>query len=124
MGNRIIPFKSKGPKPVDPSDGEVSDHGSIGSLQYEIYKRGCIHIFNRDRSMIFKKDCDVFEVLLKKMDFNNMSIGTVSTIPGSGDNDDLKIEVTDSDILLNLEKRTNPTLSKLFALLTKGKKKK
>lgn len=36
---KTIPFKSSGPK-KDSKDGVCVDHGEIGKLKYEVYKRG------------------------------------------------------------------------------------
>lgn len=117
----LIPFRSKGGVET-PIDGKIIDHGTIGGLHYEVYQRGVVHIFNDDKSMLFKKDCDLFEDQISKLDLSSMRIGDRKVIPGSGDNDNLVFSCGDGDIELKLEKRTYPLVEKLRNILGKGKK--
>ena len=118
---KLLKFKSNGKKALN-TDGEVVDHGTIGNLQYEVYKRGVIHIFKND--LKFKKDCDSFEIELEALDFDSMKCGSKFIIKGSGDNDHLIFEYADNEIILGLEKRGQNIINKLKSIVSKGKVKK
>lgn len=112
-----LPLNSQGSKKT--SDGDVLDHGTIGELKYEIYKRGVIHIFN-DKCR-FKKDINLFEDEINKIDFDNMSDDIV--ISGSGENDHLIFSKTDGELTIGLKKRDFEIIGKLKDILSRGKKK-
>jgi len=115
---KLVKFDSKGPKPSN-KDGEIVDHGKLGNLEYELYKRGTIHIFSK--SLTFKKDPDLFEDAVCEIDFDTMENGDTAVIKGSGDNDNLVFICTESGIEIKLVKRGHDILSKLKSLITKGK---
>jgi hypothetical protein len=131
MSQKIIPFLNKknslkvpvlfsmGPKPS--KDGKIIDHGVLGSLEYEIYERGVIHIF--DKSMRFKKDIYIFEDEIKKAKIDNMDDGEEYEIKGSGDNDHLVFSKIDGDIKISLKKKGFEALNTLKNILNKGKQK-
>jgi hypothetical protein len=125
---KILDFVSKGPKKSGKDDdGVVIDHGKIGSLDYEVYKRGAkqgspilvLHIFNS--KMRFKKDADVFEDELDKIDFDKLDERHV--IKGSGDNDDLVLMLKDGDVVFDLTKKGLTMINKVKDILSKNRKK-
>lgn len=118
---RLIEFKSKS-KGIkkDSEDGEILDHGTIGELKYEIYKRGTIHIFNS--SFLFKKDCRMFEDRIDEINFDKMTEYETYTIQGSGDNDDLQFYKEEGEIKIKLIKKAIPIVEKLRDILKLGKK--
>jgi hypothetical protein len=119
---KIVPFLPKGGKP-DTQDG-ILEQGTIGNLSYEVYKRGNIHIFDKARTTIFKKDCGLFEDALADAKIDKMSDGDSREIKGSGDNDTLVFKCVNGDIEWSLKKRSYPMLERLHGLLNKGKKSK
>lgn len=119
----VIPFISKGkPKETIKEQGEILDHGKIGDLNYEVYARGCIHIF--DNNLRFKKDCDIFEDELTELDINSFDDEEETVIEGSGENDNLIFKKKDGDIQLILRKKEFNVINKLKGILKKGKRKK
>ena len=123
----VIPFKSnKDLRKVraNEEDGAVIDSGKINDLAYEVYQRGCIHIYTEDKSLIFKKDCDLFENEILNLDLNNLTTGQVKIIKGSGDNDNLVFTCKDGDIKVTLEKRNYKMVEKLRTILGQGIKSK
>lgn len=120
--SNIIPFISKGPRKAKKDSGDILDHGKIGELNYEVYSRGVLHIFDKD--LKFKKDCVVFEDELDKLDLENLAEGEETFLEGSGDNDDLIFKKKDGDIQLLLRKKEFGMIEKLRGILKKGKKKK
>ncbi|MBE3085862.1 MAG: hypothetical protein IMZ64_06560 [Bacteroidetes bacterium] len=131
MSHKTIPFikpnqspggpalDSKGPKKS--SDGKIVDHGTLAELDYEIYERGVIHIFNKD--LQFKKDIYIFEEEIRRIKFDQMSDGEVKEIKGSGDNDHLILTKENGDVKISLKKREFEVLNMLKSILNKGKQK-
>ena len=129
MTKKVIPFikpdpilkapvlSSAGPKKSD--DGIILDHGTLGKLDYEVYERGVIHIFDKD-GLRFKKDISIFEDEIKKIDFEKLSDGKQSLINGSGDNDHLVFLKENGDIKISLKRREFESLALLKSILTKG----
>ena len=119
--NTVVPFKSKGRKLIN-KDGTVIDHGKIGTLKYEVYQRGVIHIFDKNRK--FKKAMDVFEDEINELDFDNLKDGKSIVLKGSGDNDHLIFTRKNGDLDITLKKRMFNTLEKLKDILSSGRSKK
>lgn len=117
MAQRLIPFKSKGTK-KDSTDGEILDHGEFGGISYELYKRGSIHLFNKD--VVFRKNCDLFKQELDKIDFKSMKEGDEVFIKGGGDTCDLVFQLEDGAISLELRQKEFSVISTLKGLLKKG----
>ena len=117
--NPVVALDSKGPKPS--LDGKIVDHGSLGDLNYEVFARGVIHIY--DHYLRFKKDIYIFEDELRKLDFDNLSDGKSLTIQGSGDNDHLVFTKDNSDIKITLAKRDFNAISLLKDIIARGNKK-
>jgi hypothetical protein len=118
-------LKGKGDKAVQEivEDGQVLDSGTIGdTLQYSIYARGVIHIYSPNDGLLFKKDPDIFEEELRKIDFNSFKEGQEAKISGSGDNDDLVFKLADGKIELHLEKKGMGVIQKMREIISKGKK--
>lgn len=120
---KMIPFVSKGKGTATPQDGTIADHGKIGSLSYEVYTRGVLHIKD-NKGLVFKKDPEIFEEELEKIDFGKVSEGQELVIVGSGDNDDLILTVKDDEIQLSLRKKEFSIVRKLRDLISLGKKNK
>ena len=122
--SNIVRFSSKGPikKVDDVDDGEIIDHGKLGNLSYEVYKRGVIHIFTK--SLKFKKDCDLFEDEINDLELEEMEVGDHKMMKGSGDNDHLMFEHGEDGIVIKLEKRGHDLVAKLKSLISMGKNKK
>jgi len=115
--NKIIAFKqSNGPSPSD-----IIESGEIGDLNYAIYKRGVIHIFDKKNERLFKKDPDVFEQEITKLKLNELTEGQTVSIQGSGDNDDLVFKCLKGDIVISLEKKEYGMVNKLKQLISKAK---
>jgi hypothetical protein len=112
---KLIPFKSSG-KTTD----VVIDSGTMDSLNYEVYKRGNIHIF--DKKVCFKKDTAIFEDELTKIDFDSMKNGDEHLIKGCGDSDNLIIKCINNELKLVLCKRGNALVEKLKSVLQKNRK--
>jgi hypothetical protein len=118
----LIPFKQN-PSKQNP-DSDVIESGIIGDLEYAIYKRGVIHIFNKEKTKIFKKDPDLFEDSLNTINFKDVINGEAARIPGSGDNDDLVFFSKDGIINVTLEERCNPLIKKLKEVISKARNQK
>ena len=134
MSSKIIPFlggskktdkvpapsmalDSKGPK--DSKDGKIVDHGTLAQLEYEVYDRGVIHIFDKD--LRFKKDIYIFEDEIKKIKFEKMGDGEIHAIQGSGDNDHLVFTKQNGDVQITLKSRDFEAVTLLKSILNKGK---
>lgn len=117
--SNVIPFISKGSKKT--TDGEILDHGKISTVEYEIYKRGVIHVF--DKNHRFKKDITAFETEIENIDFAKLSNGESLFIAGSGDNDDLCFTKKDGDISISFKKKGFKTIEKLKEILNGTKHK-
>lgn len=121
-GGNPVHLSSMGPK--NSNDGKIVDHGTLGKLNYEVYERGVIHIFNDNRpgpdTLRFKKDIYIFEDEIKKIDFEKLSDGEQSIINGSGDNDHLVFTKENGDIKISLKRREFEALGLLKSILTKG----
>jgi len=121
---KILEFKSKkATSRRSASASSIIDEGALGILKYRVFKRGVIHIFNNAETLLFKKDCDVFENEVDKLKLNDLSDGGSVKIEGSGDNDTLIFSCKKGDIEIKLEKRSYGMLTKLKKILNGGKKK-
>ena len=120
MKGELIPFKSKGPKTKNKEN--IVDHGQIGELNYEVYARGVLHIF--DKKLKFKKDCAMFDVELDKLDFEKLKESQEYLITGSGDNDDLAFKKENGDIKLILKAKEFEIITKLKNIIGIRKNKK
>jgi hypothetical protein len=134
MSKKLIPFlssKQKGPTPAGApglssmgpkksDDGKIVDHGNLGNLNYEIYERGVIHIY--DSNLRFKKDIYMFEDELKRLNLEKMSDGGEVMIKGSGDNDHLVFSKESGEIKISLKKSEFEVMDTLKNILNKGKK--
>jgi len=127
MSSTFLSFKKRSHSPSLQSkgskktlEGDILDYGTLGSLNYEIYKRGVIKIFDKADDLVFKKDINLFETEIVGIDFENMVDAIV--IKGSGDNDHLVFTKVDGDIEMSLKKRGFPAIETLRSALTKGKK--
>ena len=113
---------SKGPKKSD--DGNIIDHGFLGDLEYKIYSRGVIIILDPENTgLVFKKDIDLFQTELGKIDFQTMADGDESIIYGSGDNDNIVFIKHSGEIHMALRKREFSAVESLKKILSTGKKK-
>ena len=118
----VIPFKSLGSKKGSNSTrSNIIDHGNIGSLEYEVFSRGVIHIIDKKSKLTFKKSCSLFEDDLEKISFDKMSAGDTRVLLGSGDNCDLIFTSNGEDIKLSLKKKEFSVITNLKNLLKKGK---
>ena len=102
----------------------IVEEGTLGKLKFQIFKRGVIHIFNEKETLLFKKDCELFEDEIDKLKLNSLREDESTQIPGSGDNDTLTFTCNKGDIEITLEKPEYGLVKKLKKLLIKGKKKK
>jgi len=116
--NKLVPFSSKG-KPA--KKGQILDEGTLSKLKYRVFKRGNIHIFNSTETLLFKKDCELFEAEVDNLNLNVLKDGESKRIEGSGDNDTLIFSCVKGDIVISLEKRTYNMLSKLKKILQRKK---
>jgi hypothetical protein len=125
MPSKILEFKSKksSGRKSSPANGPILDEGTLGKLKYRVFKRGVIHIFNSTETLLFKKDCDVFESEIDKLKLNDLKDGENKKIEGSGDNDTLIFSCSKGDIEIELNRRSYGMLSKLKKILNSGKKK-
>lgn len=124
MPGSVIPFvpkKSDGPA-TGPEGEPIIDHGTLGSLSYEIYERGVIHIFN-DQGLRFKKALDAFEDELNQINFDDMFEGDDAVMKGSGDNDNLVFSCKGDEVDITLSKRGFDIIEKLRSIITAGKSK-
>lgn len=122
MKEKFLPFKGAKNK----SKSGITDSGEFGGLKFEVYdKWHTIHLIEpgKKKDIVFKKDCDAFEDEFEDIDYDAMSEGDSTKIEGSGDNADLIITVKDGDIVMHLEKKEMPTITKFKNLLTAAKKK-
>jgi len=118
---KLIPFVPKGPK--DNKDGTILDHGTLGKYNYEVYQRGNIHVFSPDKTLMFRKDCTVFEDELNKLDLKNLKADGALVIKGCGETDNLVIaRDADGEYEIRLDKRTGSVIDLLKGLLKKGRK--
>lgn len=124
MSGSVIPFvKKKSDGPTTGPEGEVVvDHGTIGTLSYEIYERGVIHIFD-DQNLRFKKALDAFEDELNQIKFEDMIEGDETIMKGSGDNDNLVFVCNGDEIDIILSKRGFDIIEKLRSIIASGKSK-
>jgi len=120
---RIIPFIRTKITAKEKEEGIV-DEGVIGDLQYKVFSRGVIHIFDKEQKCIFKKDCELFEKSLDELNLNSLTEGKNRKIVGSGDNDTLIFTWINGDITVSLEKPEYDTIAKLKKILNLGKKNK
>jgi hypothetical protein len=115
MSKRLIPFKSSGK-----TSDVVIDSGTVGDLNYEVFKRGNIHIF--DKNVRFKKDTSLFEDEIDKIDFDKMKNGDEHLIKGCGDSDNLIFKCINNELKIVLCKRGNVLIEKLKSVLQKNRK--
>ena len=121
MPKKVLQFVSK-TSTKKTKNGDIVEHGTICGLNYEVYKRGVIHI--TDKKLKFKKDCDIFEDEINKMDFESLADKEEIVLKGSGENDHLIFTKKDGDVDMKLKRREFSTISKLKSLLSKNKEKK
>lgn len=122
----IIPFVRDGDEPgaardPDPGEGGLVDSGVIGSggsLHWEVFACGTIHI--DDGPLSFRKDCDLFEEALNNVP-DDLSEGDEYVIEGSGDNDDLVIVCMQGKYRLSVRKRGLGIISKLHEIINKAR---
>ena len=120
MAKKILKFQSKsGRKQKDLSKGQIVDEGSLGKLKYRVFKRGNVHIANMAETLLFKKDCDVFDSEVDQLNLNSLRDGESTKIEGSGENDTLVFVCIKGDIEISLEKRAYNMLTKLKNILTR-----
>jgi len=122
MSSKTIPFISTSKKRKrNTKDPDIPiDVGTIGDLKYSVYRRGIIHIY--DDTLTFKKDCNVFEDLIKKMDPMNMKDGSEKEISGSGDNADLIFIKEKGEIKLSLKEKPIGIIDSLKKIINKAKR--
>lgn len=117
--SKLLKFQSRG---SHTSDKHVIEQGNVGGLSYQIFKRGNIHIYDpADQSLMFKKDCDLFEEALKKLDLKSLKDGDSKSIPGSGDNDTLVFTCANGDIQMSLNKRSYGVIDMLDKVIKTAK---
>lgn len=119
MTKALIPFKSKGAK-KDSTDGAILDHGELGSLKYEVYERGVIHIF--DDNLMCHKDISRFEDEISRINFDEIEDGDSITVMGSGDTDNLIFRCVDGEMKIELSRRGFGAIEKLKTILKKSRK--
>lgn len=126
--SKIIPLLNKNkktnpkrPSQEPPVDGEILEEGDLGGLKYRSYKRGVVHFYNSD-GLVFKKDADLFENEMEKINPDSIAEGESKEIQGSGDNCDLIFKLEGGDIRLSLRSKQTPTMKKLRNLLGSLKK--
>jgi len=117
---RIIPFTTQDVS-ANNKNG-IIEEGTLGDLKYKVYRRGTIHVFDDKKKTLFKKDCELFEEAIDKLNLNSLSEGEIRKIPGSGDNDTLIFTCKGGDIKLSLEKPEYGAIRKLKKILNLGKK--
>jgi hypothetical protein len=132
MPTKIFPLLHKSGKPQDQAlisrgakdtkEGEIIDHGAFDKLSYEIYRRGIIKISD-ELGHVFKKDINIFETEVLKIDFAGMTEGQKIMINGSGDNDHLVFSRVNGDVSIELHKREFAAIEKLRGILASGKEK-
>jgi len=120
---KIIPFTAQNVPEKNKKDG-IIEEGTFSDLNYKIYNRGTIHIFDDKKKALFKKDCELFEEAIDKLNLNSLSEGEIRKIPGSGDNDTLIFTCEGGDIKISLEKPEYGAIIKLKKILKLGKKNK
>jgi len=122
--NKVIPFETntKPSKASKSRDGTVIEDGKIGTLSYEVYDRGVIHVFDK-RNRMFKKDCGMFEDEMDKLNLDTLGVGKETVIKGSGANDHLIFKNKDGEINITLRKRGHSMVEKLKGILERGKRK-
>jgi hypothetical protein len=121
--NNVVPFLTTKKSTKKDKENGIIEKGSFGELNYTVYSRGVIHLFDKENKNLFKKDCDLFENAIDKLNLNSLSEGDVRKIPGSGDNDTLVFTCVNGDIKLSLEKPEYNTVAKLKKILKLGYKK-
>ncbi len=120
--SKLLKFKSstsrkKKGRSKDTPQGPIIDEGSLGEMKYRVFKRGVIHIFNSAETLLFKKDCDVFEKELEKLELNSLKDGESKKIEGSGDNDTLIFTCTNNNIVIFLNRPEYGMITKLKNIL-------
>jgi len=129
MSKKVIPFIKSGQQqspvlssmgPKKSLDGKIVDHGTLGKLEYEVYERGVIHIFDKD-GLRFKKDIYIFEDEIKNFNLEKYPDGDSHIIDGSGDNDHLVFMKENGDIKITLKRREFEAIGLLKSILTKGR---
>lgn len=120
--SKIIPIKTKKKKVKrNAPAGTVIEEGNFGKLKYKVFKRGNIHIFDTKETLLFKKDCEVFEAEVDKLNLNSLKEGDSKRIEGCGENDTLIFSCKTGDIEITLEKRAYGMLKKLKKILQRKK---
>jgi len=90
--------------------------GTIGGLEYKIFKRGNIHL--TDGVHTFRKDCKNFIAELKKLDFKKLDQWSEFEISGAGDTDPLIITKSD-DVCFSLGNKAPKLIIELMQILNK-----
>jgi hypothetical protein len=116
---KTIPFVQKGPK-ADSKDGKIVDHGTLDNLEYEVFERNVIHVFND--KMMFHKDITAFETEITKIDFTGMKEGDTAVVKGSGDTDNIIFRCQDDEIKIELTRKGFDALETLKSILKRNKK--
>ena len=120
---KILEFVPKNKTRKTPAKKDVEEEGKLGKLNYTVFKRGVIHLTNSSKTLLFKKDCELFETEIDKMNLNDLKDEDVRKMSGSGDNDNLLFTCVKGDLVMSLEKREYGLLKKLKGILKKGAKK-
>jgi len=117
----IIPMISK--KLTGKEKDEILEKGRIGDLNIAVMKRGVIHIWNKTKypNILFKKDPELFQEELDKIDFAELAVGESVKIEGSGDNDHLIFKLVDGNLVPSLEKRKFGVISKIESFIKRAK---
>jgi len=115
--SKILEFVSS--KKRSSKNSNIIESGDLGELTYSVYKHGNLHITDEKNNLIFKKNCDLFENEIDKLNLNRMKEGEVKEIKGCGDNDTLVFECVNGDIKISLKSPEYSTFKKLKNMLKK-----
>ena len=122
-GKGIIPFIRTAGAQSSP-DGDLVETGTVGNLKYSVYKRGVIHILDKDEKRAFRKDVDLFEDEINKAAtaLDTMPPDQEHVVKGSGDNDDLVFKYDDGgDVTLELRRKGLRIIESLRNLVSKAR---
>jgi len=121
--NSLIPF-TKSNKSKKSKDGDIIAHGKLDKLDFEIYKRGTIHI--SDKNFTFRKNIDAFDEeieVIETMTSSEWRKKKTHRINGAGDTDNLIFTYNESndDLDVSLKKKTHGTIERLKKILADAK---